>query len=229
MSFISCSELFKRTITSIVLGSCFIFCYMHSFSMFALMMIIILLLILFFEWPRLVDFEYPYVWVVSVFYPCFPFLCLIYLNYFYRFSCPVISLYPFLTAWTADTFGYFVGKFFGRHKIYPTISPGKSWEGLFGSFVGILMLNLIIFFKFEKEFFSLFFHEITFLYFLVVIVISVLFTVVAFLGGMLISILKRFKGLKDVSDVLPGHGGFLDRFDSVMFTALTTFLLILLL
>lgn len=227
MIFIFSAEFFKRLLTSIVLVFCFGGAYLHSVAMFSLLMFIILALVLVFEWPKLVNFDSPYSWIVTVFYPILPILSLIFLNYRFHMFDLIIPIYPFLVAWTADTFGYFVGKMWGVHKIYPTISPGKSWEGFFGSFIGVSVLNFFLLPNIKIEPICSYFCKVTVLTVTVILIISLIFTIVAFLGGMLISILKRHNGLKDVGNVLPGHGGFLDRFDSVFFTALLTWIFIL--
>ncbi len=227
MIFIFSAEFFKRLLTSLVIVFCFGGAYLHSVAMFSLLLLIILILVLVFEWPKLVSFESPFSWIATVFYPILPIFSLIFLNYRFHSVDLLIPLYPFLVAWTADTFGYFVGKIWGTHKIYPTISPGKSWEGILGSFVGVSILNFFLLPKIKIEPICSYFCKITILTLAAVLVISLIFTACAFLGGMLISILKRRKGLKDVGNVLPGHGGFLDRFDSVFFTVLLTWAFIL--
>jgi phosphatidate cytidylyltransferase len=227
MIFIFTAEFLKRLLTSIVLIFCFGGAYLHSVAMFTLLLSIILVLILFFEWPKLVNFESPYSWIVTLFYPVLPVLSLIFLNYRYHSIDIWVPLYPFLVAWTADTFGYFVGNIWGNHKIYPTISPGKSWEGLLGSFLGITVLNFFLLPKIKIEPICSYFSQITLSNIAIIFLVSLMFTLVAFLGGMLISVLKRYAGLKDVGNVLPGHGGFLDRFDSVFFTVLLTWAFIL--
>jgi phosphatidate cytidylyltransferase len=220
MIFIFSSEFFKRMLTSIILVFCFGGAYLHSVAMFSLLMAIILVLILVFEWPKLVNFDSPFTWLATVFYPILPVIGLIFLNYRFHSIDLIVSIYPFLVAWTADTFGYFVGKIWGVHKIYPTISPGKSWEGFCGSFLGVAVLNVFLLPKIKLEPFCAYFCKVTVLSILIILLISLVFTVGAFLGGMLISILKRRRGLKDVGNVLPGHGGFLDRFDSVLVTVI---------
>lgn len=229
MSFIFSAEFFKRVVTSIILGFCFFGAYLHSVVMFSLLMLIILALILFFEWPKLINIQSYSFWIITVFYPIFPIVGLIYLNYLYHKVDILIPLYPFLTAWTADTFGYLIGKACGSRKICPTISPGKSWEGICGSFIGVTILNFIILPQIKIEPISLYFCDISFLTILIILFISLIFTLVAFCGGLFLSVLKRRKNLKDVGDILPGHGGFLDRFDSVLFTALLTLFFILVL
>jgi phosphatidate cytidylyltransferase len=227
MSFIFDAEFFKRLFTSIIFIVCFCGAYFHSTAMFALLLSIILGLILLFEWPKLVSFETPVTWILTLLYPILPVFSLIYLNYQFHDLDILVPLYPFLVAWTADTFGYFFGKAWGIHKVYPTISPGKSWEGLGGSFLGVTILNFVILPKISVEPILWYFRPFTLISVFYICLASLIFTIIAFLGGMLISILKRRRGLKDVGSVLPGHGGFLDRFDSVFFTVLLTWVFIL--
>lgn len=104
----------------------------------------------------------------------------------------------------ADIGGYIVGKSFGRNKLAPAISPGKTWEGLFGGI--LLQVFLIVGLMF-------FVAEINLLN-LCLLVFSVALSSV--IGDLFESMLKRHRGIKDSSNLLPGHGGFLDRLDGVM-------------
>jgi phosphatidate cytidylyltransferase len=114
----------------------------------------------------------------------------------------------FLTVMAADTGAYFVGKSLGKHKIVPPISPGKSWEGLFGGVSMSLVTAGVISYSF--------FPEIQILH---ALLLALIFTVVGFFGDIAESAFKRGAGEKDAANVLPGHGGFLDRLDSLLFTA----------
>lgn len=114
----------------------------------------------------------------------------------------------------ADIGGYIVGKSLGRHKLAPTISPGKTWEGLLGGMaLQVLLVVGMVFF----------FEEVNWLN-LCILVFSVAFASV--IGDLFESMLKRHRGVKDSSNLLPGHGGFLDRLDGVM-PALPLFFVIL--
>ena len=114
----------------------------------------------------------------------------------------------------ADVGGYIVGKTFGRHKLAPTISPGKTWEGLFGGMAlqGLLVLLL-----------ALIFTDINLLN-LCLLVFPV--AICSVIGDLFKSMLKRQRGIKDSSNLLPGHGGVLDRLDGVM-PALPMFFIII--
>lgn len=101
-----------------------------------------------------------------------------------------------------DTGGYFVGRVFGRHKLAPRVSPGKSWEGLFGGLALVFLLALLAS------------HWLPYARwpFVALAMVSGLFSVV---GDLTESLLKRANGLKDSGRMLPGHGGMLDRIDSI--------------
>ena len=104
----------------------------------------------------------------------------------------------------ADVGGYIGGKLFGRHKLAPTISPGKTWEGLVGGLIlqGCLIAILVRFFA-----------DVSLLLLCLLVFPVALSSVV---GDLFESMLKRHRGIKDSSNFLPGHGGFLDRLDGVM-------------
>lgn len=224
MIFQGFSELTKRSFTSLLLILCFGGAYLHSALLFSLLLGTVLMIILISEWPKLIPLHLAQYIAISVFYPILPMAGLITLTMLYRENNFLLPLYPFFIAWTADTAGYIVGKICGKHKIYPAISPGKSWEGLFGSFLGVCILNIALLptiFPSLQPLASLGCILCSTLY-------SALLTVIAFLGGFFISFLKRKHGLKDTGSLLPGHGGLLDRFDSVFFTIIIVWIVIFL-
>jgi len=216
------NEVFKRFATGIFLGVCFFGAYLHSAILFSFILLAILLIILFFEWPKLIPFKCLQFWLISIFYPILPILTLIYLNHRYRHIDILFPLYPFIVCWVGDTCAYIVGKLFGKHKICPAISPGKSWQGLFGGFLGIMVFNIFYLPGMKVYPFVVYLKGIIPVFFL-----SLLFTIVAFLGDIFVSFLKRKMDLKDTGDLLPGHGGLLDRFDSVLFASVLVFLIII--
>ena len=114
----------------------------------------------------------------------------------------------------ADVGGYIAGNLFGRHKLAPIISPGKTWEGMLGG----LVLQLLLVFVVKMLFPSAHIFE------LLLLVIPV--ALCSVIGDLFESMLKRHRGIKDSSSLLPGHGGVLDRLDGIM-AALPMFLVIL--
>ena len=114
----------------------------------------------------------------------------------------------FITVMSADSGAYFVGRAIGKHKIVPKISPGKSWEGLVGGIVVSCIGAVVASYSFFPE-----------LSIVPAISLAVVFTVVGFFGDIAESAIKRGAGAKDAASILPGHGGFLDRLDSLLFTA----------
>lgn len=145
-------------------------------------------------------------------------------NIYTYFSLPLISermgeinLWLLLfTTWASDTFAYFVGRLCGKHKIVPTISPNKTLEGFIGGFIGCVLTGLI-------------FAYIVGLPLVFGSIIGLLSGVFAPLGDLMESKLKRDCGVKDSGVLLPGHGGVLDRFDSLLYTAPMAVLYLLLL
>ncbi|HPX93807.1 MAG TPA: phosphatidate cytidylyltransferase [Bacillota bacterium] len=126
-----------------------------------------------------------------------------------------------LTAWVSDTCAYFAGRFLGRMRFAPAISPRKTWEGTMGGVVGTIALYLI--------YFPLVIGKrtgyATGASFAFATVAAVLMSLSASLGDLQSSALKRWCGIKDFGALLPGHGGISDRFDSI-FTALPAMLLL---
>ena len=133
-----------------------------------------------------------------------------------------IYLLVFICAWTTDIFAYFTGRFFGKHKLIPEVSPKKTVEGAIGGVVfcaaATVIFGLIIVKFFNPD------GSISANY--VALAISGVFiSVVSQLGDLIMSLIKRHYGIKDYGKLFPGHGGILDRFDSVMaVTVMLTFI-----
>lgn len=117
-------------------------------------------------------------------------------------------------AWLTDTFAYFTGVFLGKHKMAPVISPKKTWEGAIGGVVFTSVANLIMYFVFQKWFFSV---PFTGWEWYAVIPISMLLSVISIFGDLSASVIKRNYGIKDYGNLIPGHGGLMDRIDSAIF------------
>lgn len=125
----------------------------------------------------------------------------------------------FIVSWVSDSMAYIVGSLIGKHKLIPEISPKKTVEGAIGGVVGaiiaFLLYGLIL---------DLAIEEMEVRYFVLAIYAAIL-AVVSQLGDLIASLIKREHGVKDYSNLLPGHGGIMDRFDSIL--AVSTILLIL--
>lgn len=115
-------------------------------------------------------------------------------------------LFAFLVTWANDSAAYFVGIKFGKHKLSPRISPKKSVEGSLGGLGGGLIAAVVVHFFFAKPLPHL-------------LILAVLVVVAGQFGDLIESIIKRNAGVKDSGSFLPGHGGVLDRFDSLLLAA----------
>lgn len=124
-----------------------------------------------------------------------------------------LILFAYFVAWMTDIFAYFVGSKFGKHKLCPKISPKKSVEGAIGGVVGEIVLNILLLFVFKK----FFFEGESVLSYVTVAVLSLVLSVISMFGDLAASTIKRNFGIKDFGKILPGHGGIMDRFDSVLF------------
>ena len=117
------------------------------------------------------------------------------------------TILAFAIPWTGDTGAYFIGLRYGKNSLFKEVSPGKTVEGFIG---GILVC--IIFLLFTK---LIFFRVLTLLD---CVALGIIGTTAAHLGDLFESLIKRSRGVKDSGYLIPGHGGFLDRFDAFMFT-----------
>ncbi len=129
-----------------------------------------------------------------------------------------LYLLVFLFAWMPDIGGYFFGRFFGKHKLIPDVSPKKTVEGFFGGIVSAFLSAIVYGFIIGLRLAD-------WSTFLVLSVMAALSATVSVAGDLLASLVKRHYGIKDYGFVFPGHGGVLDRFDSVI--AVAPFLYIL--
>lgn len=124
-------------------------------------------------------------------------------------------------AWGGDTSAYFTGRAFGKHKLAPYVSPHKTVEGALGGILGSMALGLIataIYGYFSGRVASLT-VEVSLRHLAVISVMGAIASVLGILGDLFASVIKRQVGIKDYGTIFPGHGGILDRFDSVMFIA----------
>ncbi|WP_109441124.1 phosphatidate cytidylyltransferase [Acinetobacter haemolyticus] len=125
-------------------------------------------------------------------------------------SSPWWLMYLFLLVWGADSGAYFVGRKFGQKKLAPSVSPNKSLEGLYGGIATTVIIMLVV------QYFYLNLTAVQLMLFLMLSIITVFASV---LGDLFESMIKRRAGIKDSGRVLPGHGGVLDRIDSLLAAA----------
>lgn len=123
-----------------------------------------------------------------------------------------------ISSWGCDAGAYLIGSKFGKHKLIPDVSPNKSIEGAIGGVVISIGLNILYGFLMST------FFEVEANYFAIAI-LGLVLSVVAMTGDLIASLIKREYGIKDYSNLLPGHGGIVDRFDSVF--PIATFLLMM--
>jgi phosphatidate cytidylyltransferase len=130
---------------------------------------------------------------------------------YYRGGYIIISV--FISIWVCDSAAYYGGTALGKHKLFPRVSPKKSWEGaIFGFVFSILAMIAARFIILD------------FLSWNSTLILGVIIGVVGQLGDLIESLLKRDAVVKDSSNIIPGHGGIFDRFDSLLFTAPVIFL-----
>jgi phosphatidate cytidylyltransferase len=120
-----------------------------------------------------------------------------------------------LATFASDTAAYFIGRFFGRHKMAPRISPGKTWEGAVGGLIGAVIVSLL---------FSLLGPVRLHFGYLTAALLGLLISVFGQAGDLAESLLKRNAGVKESGGLLPGHGGLLDRLDSVLFAGAVVYI-----
>ena len=134
----------------------------------------------------------------------------------------VYILLPFVLAFMSDSSAYFAGRFLGKHKLAPTISPKKTVEGMFGGIAGAILgaviFGLVLALGFQMK-----------VNFLFAIIYGILGSLASVIGDLAFSVIKRQTGIKDFGKIFPGHGGILDRLDSLSIVSpLTEALLIIL-
>jgi phosphatidate cytidylyltransferase len=130
-------------------------------------------------------------------------------------------LFALFTTIASDTIAFFVGRTFGKHHLAPNISPGKTWEGTIGGIGGAVLISFL--FSSSKLFSlnnPLFIQHFSYWQ---AILLSIMVSVFGQLGDLVESLLKRNMGVKDSGRLVPGHGGFLDRIDSIIFAGIVVY------
>lgn len=197
----------KRMITWSILGALFWISFMYlPYWVFSIVLCMIMLSIALFEWQRLFDIKSLSFWLVLPFYPVLPFLLLMYMNNVTHYRGLLFIL--FMMVFAHDTGAYIAGLFFGNYKIAPHISPGKTWEGFLGGCLAACAGFWLALWELGR------YKPASF-----IVIVACGVSILSLLGDLFESWLKRRAQVKDSGDILPGHGGFLDRFDGILFTA----------
>jgi len=198
------SNAFLRIITACIITLLFVSIFFYyPPRAFSLLLSVILSIIVTIEWKRIFPKSSFLCWSLLPFYPIIPFLLLILLNESPTYR--ILLLYLFLIVFSFDSGSYITGKIYGKHKIIPSISPGKTWEGFFGGYI----ITTCIIFIITKNNISLPYSCL----------LNLMICTLAFIGDIFESYLKRLANIKDSGYLLPGHGGFLDRFDGIIFVS----------
>lgn len=122
-------------------------------------------------------------------------------------------IFTLCAAWLADSGAYFAGTFFGRHKLCPNISPKKTVEGLFGGIISNGIILCIVAFVYS------FINKDAQINYLLLFLVGCISAVIGLIGDLSASLIKRQAKIKDYGKIMPGHGGVMDRFDSVLLVA----------
>lgn len=205
--------IIKRTGTALILGSLFwIFFLYFPPIVFTLVLLGILAHIILIELKKLFPVYSRATWLILPWYPIVPFMMLIYLNH-----CPAyrnLLFILFIIVASLDMGSYIVGSLFGKHLIAPNVSAKKSWEGFAGGFLISCISTSWILWEIGK---------VKPWWFIFTFTLAVCLLSLA--GDLFESWLKRKARIKDSGTILPGHGGFLDRFDGILFAAFFFFFL----
>jgi phosphatidate cytidylyltransferase len=199
------TEFITRLITGVALGLGFWGIYFYLPPLFfSLILVGILLLIIVCEWTRFFPINTPIFWILLPPYLLLPFGLLIALNHDPLYHELLLIL--FILVFSFDTGSYITGTLLGKHHICRSISPKKTWEGMLGGYIfACLGFVLIIF---ERDYTTSWW---------LMGALTLIVCILALLGDLFESWLKRRAQLKDSGTILPGHGGFLDRFDGLLF------------
>lgn len=203
-------------IISILIVVCF---YFEQFSYVLILYFIMFIFLIIVEvFKEVKHFEAVGTWLLSVVYVSTPFGLISLMN-----TTPMLhsfeanyAIVVMVMVWVSDTFAFFGGKMFGRHKLAERISPKKTWEGSITGFIFTIISGIV---------FSFFYPNHSVYHWLSVAVVVGLF---AQIGDLFESSLKRSVKVKDSSSLIPGHGGVLDRFDSLLFAVPALYILLFL-
>lgn len=197
------TQLKKRIVSSLILIPFAIYAILFSKSLF-MFFAVSLTVLMTFEWCDMTsEIRGKAKWrLVGFLYIVIPVYCLVKI----RLIDENILFWMFLVIWSTDIAAYFTGKILGGPKLAPSISPGKTWSGFFGGLMAAIVVGLFSSLMFVGG--VLFF-----------VIISVVISIICQVSDLLESRFKRLFGVKDSSNIIPGHGGVLDRLDGIMLVA----------
>lgn len=198
----------KRAITGFFLGLLFwlSFVYFPPFY-FSFILSGILATIIIFEWKNFFSVRRLAFWLTMPLYPILPFVILIVMNQNPIYHSLLFILFIIVSSF--DTGSYIVGTFIGKHKLAPTISPSKTWEGVVGGYIFACIGLFLVLWELKKM------QPLP-----VILMFTLCVCILSLIGDLFESWLKRLAQIKDSGNLLPGHGGFLDRFDGILFAVI---------
>ncbi|MDB5478779.1 MAG: hypothetical protein JWM96_1274 [Alphaproteobacteria bacterium] len=194
------TPLQQRALTAAILAPLFLFAVYLGDVIFAVM-IVAISLIGFAEWLGLARTGGEK--ILGLFYLGLPAFCLIWLRQ--QGLAPILMV--ILAVWLTDTGAYFAGRHFGGPKLAPKISPNKTWSGLIGGMVAAALVTGLVALAFRLEIWGVYFG------------VGAMLAVIAQIGDLFESHMKRRAGVKDSGKIMPGHGGVLDRIDGLLSAA----------
>ena len=207
------TELFKRILSSIILIPVVILTVIEGSILFNLFLLVCFFVTLY-EWTKMRKGKsFYYFGIIFVIYSFYTIYLIRDINNNY-----IIFFFILSVCVSTDIGGYLFGKVFKGPKLI-SISPNKTYAGLIGSFI-LTILSTI--FLFEKGFFLKFETNVTYLTYLLAIIISL----ISQIGDIVISYFKRLSNIKDTGNIIPGHGGLLDRADGIIFAFPFTYLIL---
>ncbi len=207
------TNVYTRLMTSIGIVIIGFICYYSPPIAIATLFVAICAIILFYEWPQIA--KHNFIWPLTPLYPIAPFAMLVHLCFAPQGKIMLFIL--FLVVWSFDTGSYIFGNMFGKTPINRHISLNKTWEGVLGGLVSAITLYILFYFIYFTDPIS-----ITNIFIILLLCIS------ALVGDLFESKLKRNAQIKDSGAFLPGHGGFLDRFDGILFAVIILYILYIL-
>ena len=160
--------------------------------------------------------------VLGYLYPAIFIMAMLFANELGKNIGFIALLLPFVVSALSDTFAFFIGSLIGGKKLCPTLSPKKTWSGAIGGTIGGILGALLVYFIFKSKIGYTSIEPI-----IAFIIIGVLGSVLTIVGDLFESFIKRKAGIKDMGNILPGHGGVLDRIDGTSFVVLLVYIVFL--